>query len=205
MTKKLDDMQKKIFDFFKKNENKENITLREIWCSVGKDIHPQKISNKIQQLEKMWYLRKNFEKNSYNIVEEPIKDIYLFPLYWYAQCGNNKSNIITERPIKEIPFSTAVLWIKDPENYFFVKAKGKSMEPEIRDWDLILVRKQPNYELWTRVLVVHNEDLKIKRIALNKGKLILISDNKEDNPDLEIQKYDETNVIGIIKKIIKNF
>ena len=79
------------------------------------------------------------------------------------------------------------------------------MEPEIKDWDLILVRKQPNYELGTRVLVVHNEDLKIKRIALNEGKWILISDNKEDNPDLEIQKYDEANVIGIIKKTIKNF
>lgn len=205
MTKNLDDMHKKIFDFFKKNQNKENITLREIWWYIWKDIHPQKISNKIQQLEKMWYLRKNFEKNSYDIIEEPIKDMYLFPLYWYAQCGNNKSNIAIERPIKEIPFSTAVLWIKDPENYFFVKAKGKSMEPDIKDWDLILVRRQPNYELGTRVLVVHNEDLKIKRIALNEGKWILISDNKEDNPDLEIQDYDDTNVIWIIKKTIKNF
>ena len=77
------------------------------------------------------------------------------------------------------------------------------MEPKIQDGDLVLIKQQPNYDVSDYVFVVHNNLPKLKKIIKKDGKLYLESVNRFfDN--VEIDKYDETKVVGVVKKIIKN-
>ena len=97
----------------------------------------------------------------------------------------------------------AMLGVKDINTCFFVRAKGNSMEPKIQNGDLVLIRQQPSYEVNEYVFVIHNDLPKLKKIVKKEGKLYLESVNRFfDN--VEVSKYDETKVIGVVKKIIKD-
>ncbi|NCO98250.1 S24 family peptidase [bacterium] len=77
------------------------------------------------------------------------------------------------------------------------------MEPKIQDSDLVLVKQQDNYDPNDYVLVEHNELPKLKKILKQDGKLFLESVNRFFDK-VEIVKYDQAKVIGVVKKIIKN-
>jgi len=77
------------------------------------------------------------------------------------------------------------------------------MEPKIQDSDLVLVKQQDNYDPNDYVLVEHNELPKLKKILRQDGKLFLESVNRFFDK-VEIVKYDQAKVIGVVKKIIKN-
>jgi repressor LexA len=97
----------------------------------------------------------------------------------------------------------AMIWVKDITTCFFVRAKGNSMEPKIQNGDLVLIKQQPSYDVNDYVFVIHNDLPKLKKIIKKDGKLYLESVNRFfDN--VEITKYDETKVIGVVKKIIKD-
>jgi len=77
------------------------------------------------------------------------------------------------------------------------------MEPKIQDGDLVLIKQQLVYEVNDYVFVIHNDLPKLKKIVKQDNKLYLESVNRFfDN--VEITKYDETKVIGVVKKIIKD-
>ncbi len=77
------------------------------------------------------------------------------------------------------------------------------MEPKIQDGDLVLINQQPNYDVNDYVFVIHNDLPKLKKIINKEGKRYLESVNRFfDN--VEVAKYDETKVIGVVKKIIKD-
>ena len=97
----------------------------------------------------------------------------------------------------------AMMGVKDVSQCFFVRAKGNSMEPKIQDGDLVLIKQQPSYDENDYVFVIHNDLPKLKKIIKKDGKLYLESVNRFfDN--VEVTKYDETKVIGVVKKIIKD-
>ncbi|MBU0627079.1 S24 family peptidase [Patescibacteria group bacterium] len=77
------------------------------------------------------------------------------------------------------------------------------MEPKIQDADLVLVKQQDSYDPNDYVLIEHNELPKLKKIKKQEGKLFLESVNRFFDK-VEISKYDESKVIGVVKKIIKN-
>jgi len=77
------------------------------------------------------------------------------------------------------------------------------MEPKIQDGDLVLIKQQPSYDENDYVFVIHNDLPKLKKIIKKDGKFYLESVNRFfDN--VEVTKYDETKVIGVVKKIIKD-
>ena len=97
----------------------------------------------------------------------------------------------------------AMLGVKDITTCFFVRAKGNSMEPKIQNGDLVLIKQQPSYDANDYVFVIHNDLPKLKKIVKKEDKLYLESVNRFfDN--VEVSKYDETKVIGVVKKIIKD-
>ena len=77
------------------------------------------------------------------------------------------------------------------------------MEPKIQDGDFVLIRQQPSYDESDFVFVVHNQLPKLKKIIKQDNKLMLESINRFFDK-VEISPYDETKVIGVVKKIIKN-
>jgi len=202
--KELDNIQKSLIAFFKKNTNQEGITLREIAHNIGAS-HPQTVLNKLNQLVLKGYFVK--DDQGYRLIRENItdslNDIVQLPIYGFAQCGNKGKKVLDEYTQEKIPVTMAMMGVKDVSKCFFVRAKGNSMEPKIQDSDLVLIKQQPIYEVNDYVFVIHNDLPKLKKIVKQDGKLYLESVNRFfDN--VEITKYDETKVIWVVKKIIKD-
>lgn len=203
-TKDLDTIQKALIAFFKKNTNQEGITLREIAHNIWAT-HPQTVLNKLNQLVLKGYFVK--DDQGYRLIRESItdnlNDIVQLPIYGFAQCGNKGKKVVDEYSQEKIPATIAMLGVKDVSQCFFVRAKWNSMEPKIQNGDLVLIKQQPAYDINDYVFVVHNDLPKLKKIIKQDGKLFLESVNRFfDN--VEISKYDETKVIGVVKKIIKD-
>ena len=203
-TNKLDDLQRRLIAFFKQNTDQEGLTLREIANEVWAT-HPQTVLNKLNQLVLKGYFIKN--DHGYRLIREEVwkrnDDIIQLPIYGFAQCGNKGKEIIDEYSQEKIPVTIAFIGTSDIENCFFVRAKGNSMEPKIQDGDLVLIRQQPSYDESDFVFVVHNQLPKLKKIIKQDNKLMLESINRFFDK-VEISPYDETKVIGVVKKIIKN-
>ena len=77
------------------------------------------------------------------------------------------------------------------------------MEPKIQDGDLVLIRQQPSYDESDFVFVLHNQLPKLKKIINQNGHYMLESINRFFDK-VEIDPYDETKVIGVVKKVIKS-
>lgn len=201
---KLDELQKRLIAFFKQNLDQEGLTLREIANEVWAS-HPQTVLNKLNQLVLKGYFVK--DDRWYRLIREEVwkrnDDIIQLPIYGFAQCGNKGKEIIDEYSQEKIPVTIAFIGTSDIENCFFVRAKGNSMEPKIQDGDLVLIRQQPSYDESDFVFVVHNQIPKLKKIIKQDNKLMLESINRFFDK-VEISPYDETKVIGVVKKIIKN-
>jgi len=202
--KELDAIQRALISFFKKNTNQEWVTLREIAAGIWAN-HPQTVLNKLNQLVLKGYFTK--DEGWYRLLRESItdqfSDIIQVPIFGFAQCGNKGKRIVDEYSQEKIPMTIAMLGTKDPRNCFFVRAKGNSMEPKIQDSDLVLVKQQDHYDPNDYVLVEHNELPKLKKILKQDGKLFLESVNRFFDK-VEIVKYDQAKIIGVVKKIIKN-
>lgn len=202
--KELDQIQKSLIAFFKKNTNQEGITLREIAHNIWAN-HPQTVLNKLNQLVLKGYFVK--DEQGYRLIRESVtdnlNDIVQLPIYGFAQCGNKGKHILDEYTQEKIPATMAMLGVKDVSKCFFVRAKGNSMEPKIQDGDLVLIKQQPSYDINDYVFIIHNELPKLKKIIKKDGKFYLESVNRFfDN--VELSKYDESKVIGVVKKIIKD-
>ena len=200
----LDNVQKELINFFKKNTAQEGITLREIAQAIGVS-HPQTVLNKLNQLVLKWYFVKDW--NWFRLLKETIEnkftDILQLPIYWFAQCWNQWKAIINEYSQEQLPVTLAFLGTSNVDNCFFVRAKWNSMEPKIQDGDLVLIRQQSSYEPNDYVFVIHNQLPKLKKILKKDDKIYLESVNRFFDK-LEVDKYDEAKIIGVVKKIIKS-
>ncbi|MFC2696289.1 MAG: LexA family protein [Candidatus Absconditicoccaceae bacterium] len=203
-TNKLDDLQRRLIAFFKQNTEQEGLTLREIANQVGAS-HPQTVLNKLNQLVFRGYFVK--DDRGYRLLREDVEnkldDIVQLPIYGFAQCGNKGKQIIDEYSQEKMPVTIAFIGTSDIKNCFFVRAKGNSMEPKIQDGDLVLIRQQPSYDESDFVFVLHNQLPKLKKIINQNGHYMLESINRFFDK-VEIDPYDETKVIGVVKKVIKS-
>lgn len=124
------------------------------------------------------------------------------PFFGFAQCGHAGKTILEdEYPRKQIPVPGEYIDTHDAANYFITKAKGDSMEPFIHSGDLVLIKIQSGYQAEDMVLVVQNQQPKIKRIKAVGDQRFLLSLNKE-HKDLELAPFDETHIVGVVKKVL---
>lgn len=67
---------------------------------------------------------------------------------------------------------------------FYLRAKGQSMEPTIKDGSLVLIRQQPDVENGeiAAVLFVDDDEATLKRIKRAGPTVILMPDNREYEP-----------------------
>ena len=77
------------------------------------------------------------------------------------------------------------------------------MEPKIQDGDLVLIHQQESYDPNDYVFVVHNQLPKLKKI-IKTGEWVFLESVNRFFDKVEIDPFDETKVVGVVKKIIKN-
>lgn len=202
MKKELDDIQISILEYLDWiDERNAWLTLRdiawELWIK-----HPQTVLNKINQLISKGYLSK--VNSTYKVLKKINKDLFYIPVYWLAQCWNLWTALLNSYSQEKIPVTFSFIWTADVENCFFVRAKWASMEPKIFDWDLVLINQQSHFQDWYYVLVEHNWLAKLKKIVKKWVRFFLVSVNK-DFDSVEIDEFEESRVIWVIKKIIREF
>ena len=80
-------------------------------------------------------------------------------------------------------------------NYFFVRAHGDCMVPQIKDGYLVLIREQPEVEPGEMALVSYeNEYATLKRVHVHGDQVMLSADNPAYSPILT--HADQVRVIG---------
>lgn len=200
---KLHAIQEELLKLLKEKKGDfEGLSLRKIGELVGVLNKPQIISHHLNQLEDKGYIRKEKDDSKkYIILNEPISDVVLINRYGFAECGP-EGFLGDDEVIEKIPLSTKIFNIDNPSEYFLVKARGKSMEPLIKDGDLVLAKKQNIVDNGQVAVIIHNEMPKIKKIMTNNNSYCLISING-DYEDENIFESGDLRITGLVKSIIR--
>lgn len=100
---------------------------------------------------------------------------------------------------EEIPHSMA----KSGE-FFALQIKGDSMEPRIKDGDVVIVRKQPDVESGeVAIVLVNGDEATIKKVQKFNGGINLVP----SNPAYEVKTYSNDDIeslpVSIIGKVVE--
>lgn len=130
-----------------------------------------------------------------NIIE--IKETTSIPLLGVIACGDP---ILAEQNISDYISFPAELLPKGGK-FFFLSASGNSMEPNIKDGSLVLIRKQSNVEDGEIAAVIFDDDTEatLKRINRQGKTMMLLADNPNYPPLI----VDETRRMRIVGKAVK--
>ena len=103
--------------------------------------------------------------------------------------------------VEYIPTDASLL--HDGYEYVYLRVKGDSMEPELHEGDLVLVRVQDTIESGEyAVVLVDEEDGLVKKIELDRTHITLISENPYYPP--RRFEREEMNRIRIFGKVISS-
>ena len=198
--KPLDDSSIEILKLIEEAISFDWLTISEIqnrtWIN-----HPQKLYNRLQKLIREWYITEDFE-----LLKMPeTKEVFL-PFFWWAQCWNNGNKVFGEYPRERIKISldTNPKLIGNYKDFFITRAKWKSMEPDIKSWDNLLVKKYDNsWNFWNKIfLLKHNEKAKIKKLIKWNSSSVILKSLNEDYPDLEIDlQKDDFQIVWSVEQI----
>ena len=95
-------------------------------------------------------------------------------------------------------------WLKDGSEFFALKISGESMEPRIKDGDVVIVRKQPTIENGqTAIVTIDGEYATCKKIKKTPGGIMLISTNPAYEPMVFTNKEIEELPIRILGRVVE--
>lgn len=126
-----------------------------------------------------------------------IKETKNIPVLGNIACGDP---ILADENIADyIAFPSELL--PKGGKFYFLKASGDSMEPNIKDGSLVLIRKQSDVEDGEIAAVIFedNTEATLKRIKRQGPHLMLLADNADHAPII----IDESQPIRIVGKAIK--
>lgn len=196
----LHETQEKLLTLLKQHID-DPLTIRELQEELRLS-SPSVVQHHIQQLEKKGYLRRNPSnpKDYQVLVGSPDKQIAYINLYGLAHCGP-KGSVLDGNPIERIPIATKLLGFSS-EEAFMVKAKGDSMEPNIRDGDLVIAKRSSDTESGSVVVCVNNGEVLIKKIQKEKGGIILLISLNHNHATFVADK--DFRIEGIVKGLFSN-
>ena len=196
----LHPIQQKIYDLIKKGYQ-DNLSLREIAILIGEKNH-QNVAHHVRQLEKKGFIRKNpSNPQEIEVLKDPIEDAVYLSIFGFAQCG--PAGLLAQDNLSDkVAISSKLFGMKDPSEFFCVRARGKSMEPQVYERDLIIAHKQQDIENNQIAVIVHNEIPKIKKVLRMDNHIVLFSFNPAFAPE-ELKEDDSFQIYGKVKHIIR--
>lgn len=130
----------------------------------------------------------------------PINRLTKIPLLGTIACGDpiladeNISGYLSE-PTDLLPSG----------KLFYLRAKGQSMEPTIKDGSLVLIRQQPDVEDGeiAAILFVDDDEATLKRIKRAGPTVILMPDNRKYEP-IVVDKDHPARILGKAVRVTTN-
>lgn len=159
------------------------------------------IHHHLVQLEKKGYLSRNpTNPQDYQVVAmSPEKKVVYLNLYGLAQCGPG-GDFLDGNPIDKVPIASRLLGFP-ADKAFMVRARGRSMEPKIKDKDLVIARKMKVVDRSGEIVVCVNKgEALIKRLDIDpNGRKILVSLNSEFPPFVAA---DDFAIEGLVRGVL---
>ncbi len=104
-------------------------------------------------------------------------------------------------------FNIGYSFIQNVNDYYCFRVNGRSMEPDIKNEDLIIIKKDNNWNDKDNVVcaVRIDGDITLKRISHDPKKkmIILSSDNKEYTPIVVDPKHADAFMIGCLYLVVR--
>ena len=158
----------------------EPLSIRQLMIELNVN-SPGLVHHHIIQLEKKGYLKRDPNNPSnYQVLQSAEAPVAFVNMYGLAKCGPD-GTLLSGRPIDRIPIASQLIPFAI-EEAFLVKADGDSMEPEIREGDIVICKAQKYAENGDIVICTYNDSVMLKRYRKLENQAILESINPKYSP-----------------------
>ena len=83
----------------------------------------------------------------------------------------------------------------------FCRVSGRSMEPHMRDGDVLMVDKSIEPKVGKVVIAAINGEMTVKRMSVVDGQMTLTADNPYYS-DVKVGDFDESMIWGVVTNVI---
>ena len=84
---------------------------------------------------------------------------------------------------------------------FFCRVSGRSMEPHMKDCDVLMAVKSIDTKVGKVVIAAINGEMTLKRLSVDDGQMTLTADNL-NYPDVKVGDFDESMIWGVVTNVI---
>lgn len=161
--------------------------------TLGEEVN--ELIEKAQSINELDIIMKNYSNQQ--------NQFYLCPVYGLISAGQPnwaEQNIEGRIPV---PMTEK---IDDPENCFYLKVNGESMNLVVKNGAYALIHKQDMVENGEiAVVLVNGFDATLKKFKKQDNLIILEPMSNADDPNIQTQVYDKNTTIKILGKYIGKF
>lgn len=144
----------------------------------------------------------NIMKNITNDYNQSNSSLHMCPVYGQISAG--QPNWAEECLEGYLPIDPNLMGIINPEQCFFLRVKGESMNQLIKNGAYALIRKQDIVENGEIAVVLVNGDEATLKKFIQHGDVIVL-EPMSDDPNFKTQIYDKNTRIQILGKYIGKF
>lgn len=150
-----------------------------------------------------WLMGYNVPMKMHSVLENHSilvgSQFYMCPVYGQISAG--QPNWAEECIEGRIPLDPDLMGIVNPEEHFFLRVNGESMNKVIRNGAFALIHKQDFVENGEIAVVLVNGDCATLKKFTQKGNVIVLEPNSTDESH-KTQIYDKTTPIKILGKYV---
>lgn len=146
-----------------------------------------------------YLLGKSDKRNNTSNIDESDKKIYMCPVYGQISAG--QPNWAEECIEGRLPLDPDLMGIVNPEEHFFLRVNGESMNKVIRNGAFALIHKQDIVEDGEiAAVLVNGYDATLKKFTRQGDMIILEPESNDDS--FKTQVYDKNTPIKILGKYV---
>lgn len=139
------------------------------------------------------------DRDTININQDISFNTYPIPLYGQISAG--VPNWAEEELEGYFPIAPELMSIINPQEYFFLRVNGESMNKIMRNGSLALIHKQDYVENGEiAVVLVNGDNATIKKFT--KQDNIIVLEPESNDPEFKTQVYDKKTPIRILGKYV---
>ena len=146
-----------------------------------------------------YLLGKSDARNNTSNIDESDKKFYMCPVYGQISAG--QPNWAEECIEGRLPLDPDLMGIVNPEEHFFLRVNGESMNKVVRNGAFALIHKQDMVDDGEiAVVLVNGYDATLKKFTRQGDMIILEPESNDDS--FKTQVYDKNTTIKILGKYV---